>query len=151
MVEVSATGPGTVVAELYDTAAFDPGRRILNISVRKPIGSRLTAGFVIGGTGRKTVLVRAVGPGLAAFGVGDASADPQLVLTGKTITSGNDNWGGTSELVAAFRAAGAFELGAASRDAALVATLEPGDYTVEVTSVNSANGTCLIEIYDLDR
>jgi hypothetical protein len=151
MVEVSATGPGTVVAELYDTAAFDPGRRILNISVRKPIGSRLTAGFVIGGTGRKTVLVRAVGPGLAAFGVGDAIADPQLVLTGKTITSGNDNWGGTSELVAAFRAAGAFELGAASRDAALVATLEPGDYTVEVTSVNSANGTCLIEIYDLDR
>ena len=96
--------------------------------------------------------MRAVGPGLTVFGVGDAIGDPQLALTGNTIASrGNDNWGGTSELVAAFRAAGAFELDATSRDAALVATLEPGEYHVEVTSVNNADGTCLIEIYDLDR
>jgi hypothetical protein len=41
------------------------------MSVLKNIGGGLTAGFVIGGSGNKLVLIRAVGPSLAIFGLGD--------------------------------------------------------------------------------
>ena len=51
----------------------------------------------------------------------------------------------------AFTNAGAFPLASGSKDAALVITLEPGAYTVVVSSVNGTiTGNALVEIYDLD-
>jgi hypothetical protein len=60
----------------------------------------------------------------------------------------NDNWGGRSELVAAFAQAGAFDLAPNSRDAAWVASLSAGNYTVRVETGDST-GTVLVELYEL--
>src|SRR5581483_5639930 len=115
------------------------------VSVLKQIGQgdTLVAGFVIGGSTARTVLVRAIGPtlGAAPFNVAGAMTDPRLDLfDGQTVINSNDNWGGGSALSSAFTAVGAFALGTASKDAALLVTLQPGSYTVQVTGVAGANG-----------
>ena len=157
-VKISATGAGTgtVIAELYDStpsATFTAATpRLVNVSVLKHIGTGLTAGFVIGGATAKTVLIRAVGPtiGAAPFNVGGVLADPQLTLfSGPTSIATNDNWGGTTELTAAFSQVGAFTLPANSRDAALVATLQPGSYTVQVVGVGNTTGVAIVEVYEV--
>ena len=79
---------------------------------------------------------------MAKEGETDASAGPTRI-------GANDNWGGTAALGNAFARVGAFNLPAASRDAALLATLQPGAYTVQVTGVNNTTGTALVEVYEL--
>ncbi|WP_414664228.1 immunoglobulin domain-containing protein [Horticoccus sp. 23ND18S-11] len=157
-VRVAATGSGTgtVIAELYDstssTAMTASTPRLVNVSVLKALGTGLTAGFVIDGTGAKKVLIRAVGPtiGAAPFNVPGAVADPQLQLfSGQSVIGANDNWGGTAELTAAFTQVGAFALPAASRDAALLATLQPGSYTVQVNGVGGTTGVAIVEVYEV--
>jgi hypothetical protein len=160
-VQVAGVGgaTGTVIAELYDATrgvdftASTP--RLVNVSVLKQIdaGEILTVGFVIGGTTAKQVLVRAIGPTLAAapFNVGGAMADPKVSLfSGQTVINANDNWGGGALLSATGSAVGAFAIGnAASRDASLLATLAPGSYTVQVSGANSASGLTLVEVYEV--
>jgi hypothetical protein len=153
--KISGTGVGTVIAELYDatpTNAFTATTpRLINVSVLKNIGTGVTAGFVIGGSTARTVLVRAIGPTLAGFGVGGTVADPRLALfSGQTQIGANDNWGGGGALSAAFAQVGAFGLAADSRDAALLVSLQPGAYTVQVSSVDPAiSGVALVEVYEV--
>ena len=157
-VEISSAnrGTGKVLAEIYDatpTANFTTTTpRLLNVSVRKHLGSGITAGFVLGGASPTKILIRAVGPGLAAFGVPSTVVDPQLTLfNGQSVKlAENNDWLGTAELTAAFSSVGAFALpSAASKDAALVARLAPGNYTVEVTGVANTTGVALVEIYEV--
>jgi hypothetical protein len=114
----------------------------------------LTAGFVISGNAPKRLLVRAIGPGLAPFGVPNLLSDPQVgvvPLGGIDPVATNDDWPNTDTLRTAFTNAGAFALTPGSKDSALVVTLDPGAYTVIVSGVSlSASGTALVEIYDLD-
>lgn len=151
---ISGTGAGAVIAELYDATpsgqfvATTP--RLINVSVLKNIGTGVTAGFVIGGSSARTVLVRAIGPTLTGFGVAGALADPQFALfSGSTQLGANDNWGGTAALTAAFDSVGAFQLPLTSRDAALLATLQPGAYTVQVSGVGGTTGVALVEVYEV--
>ncbi len=156
-VKVTGVGgaTGTVIAEVYDATpsanftATTP--RLLNVSVRKHLGTGLTAGFVLGGTTPTRVLIRVVGPGLAAFGVGGTVVDPQLTLfAGSTKIGENNDWAGTAELAAAFTSVGAFALPAAtSKDAALLVSLNPGQYSVQATGVANTTGVALVEIYEL--
>jgi hypothetical protein len=126
----------------------------MNVSIIKNIGAGLAAGFVIGGSGSKTVLIRAVGPSPTAFGLPGAVllADPKIDLidaTSKVIAT-NDNWGGTAPLTTAFTQVGAFQLAnAASKDAALLATLQPGNYSVSVSGLGGTSGIALVEVYDV--
>lgn len=157
-------GAGSVIAEIYDSTplgtftALTP--RLVNASVRKQMqaGSLLTAGFVIGGTGTRTILVRVIGPTLAGFGVGGAMENPKLDLySGQTIIASNDDWGtpigptGSSafSISGASTSAGAFALPSGSRDAALLVTLPPGSYTAQVRSVDGASGSALVELYEV--
>jgi hypothetical protein len=144
---------GVVLAEIYDlsTVYSAASPRLINVSVNKDIaaGETLIAGFVIdGGAGRK-VLVRAVGPGLAAFGVPGTMADPKLVLySGSTKIGENDNWGGDAQIAAAATQVGAFALGAGSKDAVLLVTLPAGAYTAQVSGV-AGGGIALVEVYEV--
>jgi len=156
---------GTVIAELYDSTpngtftAATP--RLINVSVLKTIrsGDTLTAGFVIGGVGAKTVLIRAVGPtlGLPPFNVGGVMADPKLTLySGQQVIAANDNWGtqtsGTSAtgISASSDSVGAFRIAdVGSRDAVLLVTLNPGNYTAQVTSTDRSSGFVLTEVYEV--
>jgi hypothetical protein len=97
------------------------------------------------------MLIRAVGPGLAAFGVPGTLADPQIDLfLGSTRVASNDNWGGDVAIKAAALATGAFPLDAASADAALLVRLDPGAYTAQVSGVGGKTGVALVEAYDVD-
>ena len=154
---VSGTGAGTVIAEVYDAtpaAAFGPSTpRLINVSVRKHLGNGVTpviAGFVIGGTTPCTVLIRAIGPTLGSFGVVDAAANPQLgLLSGGVPLHSNNDWNGDAGLREAFAQVGAFPLPNDSKDAALIARLAPGNYTVNVNTATPPSGVALIEIYEV--
>ncbi len=152
---ISGTGAGVVLAELYDatpTGSFvTTTPRLVNVSVLKHLGTGVTAGFVIGGSTPRSVLIRAIGPTLGtAFGLSNVVADPRLALfSGSTQIGSNDNWGGTSALTAAFAQLAAFALPSDSRDAALLVELRPGNYTVQVSGVAATTGVALVEIYEV--
>ena len=156
-VKVSAvgTGIGKVIAEIYDatpTASFVTATpRLINVSVRKHLGSGLTMGFVLGGSTPTKVLVRGIGPTLGVFGVPGTVVDPQLALfNSSSVKIGeNNDWGGTAELTAAFGSVGAFVLPSTSKNAALLVTLPPGNYTAQVSGVNSTTGVALVEVYEV--
>lgn len=156
-VKVSGVGSctGMVIAEIYDatpTASFTGATpRLVNVSVLKQLGTGFTVGFVVGGNGTKNVLVRAIGPTLGtAFGVPGEVSDPKLALySGQSVIASNDNWGGGPSLAAAFSSVGAFALPAISLDAAIVVSLNPGNYTVQVSGVAGATGMILVEIYEV--
>ena len=142
---------------LWFTAWFSFGRaaeadpaRLTNIATRAQIGGSAgtpIAGFVIGGTGAKTMLVRAAGPALTAFGVAGALSDPNLsLLSASTTLASNDNW--LASDAATMSTAGAFAFSSGSKDAALVATVSPGAYTVPVAASGGASGVTLLEVYD---
>jgi hypothetical protein len=126
--------------------------RLINLSSRARVGPAANqdfiTGFVIGGTQPRRVLLRAIGPALEAFGISAPIPDPQLRLYdsagGVVIT--NDDWSG-AEIVAGAVQVGAFGLSAGSRDAALLATLAPGAYTLQVLTGHDT-GIALAEIYD---
>ena len=148
------TGEGIALVELYDTGSTLPAK-LTNVSARALVGSGarvLIAGFVIDGTTPKTVLVRGIGPALAAFGVAGALLDPQLVLNrGNAVVASNDDWWrgtGLQLLPPVFANVGAFALVNGSRDAALVVTLEPGAYTATVSGAEGSTGVALVEVYE---
>ena len=110
------------------------------------------AGFVIQGVTRMRLLIRAVGPTLGAFGVSTPLANPRLTLYRESAMVGaNDDWSDAdaSTIASAAAAVGAFNLPAGSRDAALVATLDSGSYSVQVTGVAGTTGVALVEIYEV--
>ncbi len=152
----SPTVGGIALAEVYDEDAPGASSRLVNVSTRGFVGTgdqALVPGFFVGGNAPKRVLIRAVGPGLAQFGVTGVVSDPQLTLVplgSDEPVAANDNWGGTAALQGAFTQAGAFALPAGSADAAIVLRLPPGGYTVVVAGVGTTIGTALVEVYDLD-
>ena len=151
---------GVALVELYDADPTNPSR-LVNLSARNFAGTgdgTLIAGFVISGNVPKRLLIRGVGPRLAAgFGVTGALADPKVELYlseggRSTLFAANDNWAevGAAPVRAAFVTAGAFDLpDAASRDAAMVVTVPAGAYTAQLSGVGNATGEALIEIYEL--
>jgi hypothetical protein len=156
----NAAASGIALAEVYDEDASDSTVRLVNVSTSGFVGTgdqALVPGFVVGGTAPKLLLIRAVGPGLAQFGVTGVLSDPQLsvVPLGLDMTiAANDNWKSSADaatLETAFAQAGAFALPNNSNDAAVIVRLPPGGYTVVVSGVGNTTGTALVEVYDLDR
>jgi hypothetical protein len=152
---VTATDNGTGIAllEVYDASTATTAA-VLNASTRAYVGtgdSVLIPGFVVGGTGTLRLLIRAVGPGLTAFGVAGALADPTITLyRDSTVLATNDNWstaGNAAEIVSTAEAVGAFALVGGSRDAVILTTLTPGPYTAIVSGVGNTAGTALVELY----
>lgn len=140
------------------TVTPQSGVRLINISTRSYVGSGadvMIAGFIIGGTENKTVLLRATGPSLAQFNLPGLLADPVLELyRQQTIIASNDNWGDDPVAKAilnhAFLLTNSFVWPDGSKDAALVATLSPGGYTAVVRGQNNTTGLALVEAYEVD-
>ncbi|MDP3070389.1 MAG: hypothetical protein Q8N18_08880 [Opitutaceae bacterium] len=145
-------GAGIALAEIYD-AGHGPATRLVNLSTRGTAGTgadALISGFVVAGDGAQRVLLRGVGPGLVRFGATGVVADPALTLfdaAGRTL-GGNDNWVSSIAVISqAALVSGAFALEPGSRDAAVLATLPGGAYTVQVNAATA--GTALLEIYEV--
>jgi len=151
-------GRGNVLAEVYDATPAaqitDSTPRLINVSARAKVGdgrSTLIAGFVVAGNTPATVLVRAVGPALAAFGVEDAAGDPKLeMFRGTTFLAENNDWNGDRQVAALAASVGAFPLPLnGSKDAVLLLTLPPGTYTAQTTDTDRRGGSALLEVYEI--
>ena len=129
----------------------DPSR-LANISTRANVGVNdqvLIGVFIVQGSQPKRIILRAIGPSLASQGVIGAMADPTLELhdsTGATIAT-NDNWQ-TSPQASEISSSGLAPTN--PLESAILATLQPGNYTAIVQGVNNSTGIALIEGYDLD-
>lgn len=144
-------GAGAILVEAYDAGA-NYGPQLSNLSARYHVGTGadvLIAGFAVGGTGQRRVLIRAIGPKLADFGVSGFLARPRLTVfqDGREIVTAA---GWATDLAATFSQVGAFGLTPGSADAALVLSLEGGkSYTAQVSGVDQTTGEALIEVYAL--
>jgi hypothetical protein len=143
---------------VFQTTADDPAR-LVNLSVLTSLASRddsFTVGYVASGasaTNPKSLVIRAAGPSLAAFGVPGTLDAPKLeIYAGPAKTGENDDWGGAEATTAAMAAVGAFGYaGPTSRDAAQVASVTSTDNSVKVTAgAASATGAgaVIAEVYD---
>ena len=118
----------------------------VNISTRLAIGTGdnvLIAGFIITGNAPKKVMIRALGPSLTVPG---AVQDTTLELHDADVTLGsNDNWRETqeNEIIATTIAP------SDDRESAIVAILNPGNYSAVVRGKNDATGIAVVEAYDL--
>ena len=138
--------------------AFRPGTSIIGGGGVQNLSTRFQArtgdnvgigGFIVTGTEPKHVLLRAIGPSLAQFGVPNALADPVLELHGPDafVTITNNNWRDRQE-------AGILATGIPPTndlESAIDATLDPGAYTALVAGNDNTSGVALVEVYDLDQ
>ncbi len=156
---------GIALVEVFDATpagtytAATP--RITNISARAYVGTDggiLIAGFVIGGSTARTVLIRASGPSLAQspINLSGVLPDPELQLYrsngdgSSTLLSTSAAWGGDPSIVSAAASVGAFTWqSASSADSAQIVTLPPGDYTAEVSGITNDTGIALVEVYEI--
>ncbi len=144
-------GSFTTSAGTYTVASFKDSlaNRMANISTRGLVGpgqGQLIGGFIITG-GPKMVLIRALGPSLAAAGVSPVASNPSLQLfAGGTLLAANDDW--QSNANAAQITASHFAPTDAN-EAALLVRLEPGAYTTVLTNGDGATAIALVEVYEM--
>jgi hypothetical protein len=139
---------GVALAEVYDfetTSAV----KLANIATRGFVNTGdnvMIGGFIIGGTEPANVLVRAIGPSLTQFGVQGALQSTTLELhdsNGSVIS--NEGWRSSQEA----------EITATTippsndNEAAILATLVPGNYTAVVRGKNDTTGIAVVEAYNL--
>jgi hypothetical protein len=158
--QVSGKGgsSGIALAEVYDATSSGGDAttmpRLINVSARTQVSTGsdvLIVGFVVSGTTVEKVLIRGIGPGLEKFGVTGVLANPQLTLfaSNGSVVATNAAWRGDSNLAAVFTQVGAFALDATSADSALVANLQPGAYTAQVSGQEGSTGVALAEVYEV--
>jgi hypothetical protein len=111
----------------------------------------MIGGFIVTGNVAKPVILRGIGPSLTSSGLaaGMLLADPVLELHGPSgLIDQNDNWKDSPQR-------SQFEGGpfqpADDREAVIVATLQPGAYTLVLSGKNQTTGIGLVEIYDTDQ
>ncbi len=124
---------------------------LANISTRVNVGTGdnvLIGGFIVKGVEPKKLLLRAIGPTLAQYGITGAMQNPVLELHNSTgaLIAFNDNWA---------QAANAQSIPATKRppnalESAILTSLAPGKYTAIVRGANNTTGVALVEGYDLD-
>jgi hypothetical protein len=143
--------PSNEVSYIVPGSGENPSH-LANISTRLNVGvddDVLIGGFIVGGPVPKRMILRAIGPSLTGAGVSGAMANPTLELhdsTGATIAT-NDNWQ-TSGQASEISASGLAPTN--PLESAIVATLQPGNYTAIVRGVNNTTGIALVEGYELD-
>ncbi|HEX8490692.1 MAG TPA: PKD domain-containing protein [Chthoniobacterales bacterium] len=145
---------GVALVETYDIG-LPANSRLGNLSSRGFIGTGddiLIGGFFAGPqTAAVTrVVLRAMGPSLAAFKVPDPMQDPTLEVRDRNgeLLAANDNW--ETDQKAAIQAAGLAP--GDSRESAIVMTnFEPGPYTAVVRGKDGNTGIGLVEIYDVQQ
>lgn len=172
---LTAADAGTYALGVTDPAALvlpsqslilgvGPTDRLANISTRGTLaagaGQSFTAGFVVSGgsTQSKKLILRAVGPSLASFGVSNPLRAPVLRIydaAGKPYANGYvypPVIGGPtyeSDLAESLVKAGAFAIPGGTLDAVVMMPFAPGAYTAQVTSGDNTAGTVLVEVYEV--
>jgi hypothetical protein len=144
---------GVALVEVYDLN--EPAGKLANLSTRAFVGTAgaiTIAGFILGNqNGLAPVIIRGIGPSLAAAGVSGALGNPQLELRdgNGALLLANKDWQDDPAQSAQVAAAG---LGPQNRqESAIAATLPPGQYTALLSGEDNSTGIGLVEIYDLSN
>jgi hypothetical protein len=130
----------------------------LNVSTRLQVLENenvLIGGFIVGGTSTKNVILRALGPSLAAYDVHGVLPDPVLELydSGGHLIASNDSWKLNAQTGASQQAAVEATTLAPGNDleAAIIATLDPQQgYTAVVRGSHGETGVSTVELFDLN-
>jgi hypothetical protein len=143
----NTTGIGIV--EIYELDQIS-NSKLANISTRGFVDTGdnvMIGGAIITGATTANVLVRAIGPSLAGFGVPNALQDPTLELHDGNggIIGYNDDW--RSDQEAGISATGIPPTD--NRESAILRTLSPGAYTAIVRGGGNSTGVALVEAYQL--
>jgi uncharacterized repeat protein (TIGR03803 family) len=152
VVHGAGSSTGVALVEVYDLDSA--AGKLANISTRGSVQAGddvMIGGFIIGDDAPARVLVRAIGPSLANANppVPNALADPQLELRDGdgNLMAMNDNW---QDTVQAQEIADTTIAPSDPKESAIVASLNPGNYTAIVRGVNNTTGVGLVEVYKLD-
>lgn len=143
------TGIGIVEVYALDALGAAAGQ-LANISTRGNVGAGdqvLIGGFIVRGDAPERIVVRAIGPDLAAAGVAAPLADPVLELHNQNgdLIGSNDDWRSRQEQeIIATGLAPKDE-----RDSAIAATVVPSAYTAIVRGKESATRVGLVEVYEI--
>lgn len=137
-----------------------PGSAV-NVSTRLPVlkdDNALIEGFIVQGPAGSTkkIIVRALGPSLATFGITDALANPTLEIfnASNTRVASNDNWQTTQVggIITGDQAAEIMNSQVAPSnqfESAIIADLSPGNFTAVVRGAGNTEGTGLVDAFDL--
>jgi hypothetical protein len=141
---------GNALVELYDGGPQFTGTHQLlsNISTRGLVGvddNAMIAGLIT--TGGSRILVRGIGPSLAAFNVPDPLQNPMIELRNSNgaLMTANDNWQDTQR-------AEIWNTGIAPTsdlESALISTVPSGSYTAILRGKENGTGNGLVEIYQM--
>jgi phospholipase/lecithinase/hemolysin len=153
-VHPTTAGHYQIAKAAYDAITLPPPTlsKALNIATRVFVdtGERVSiAGFIVTGDVSKKVLIRGIGPSLAANGVPTPLADPILTLVdqaGNTLMT-NDNWKDSPQ------AAEIMNTGippTKDLESAILTSLAPGHYTAVLAGKDNTSGNGVVEVYDLD-
>jgi hypothetical protein len=143
-----ANTTGTGVVDAYDMSASSPAR-LANVATRgliQPGDKLMIAGFIIQ-DGDVQAVVRAIGPSLSAFGINNALPDTTLQVRDKdgAIVIENDDW--ESHQKQELEATGLQP--SDPLEAAVVTTLQPGQYTAQVRGKPESTGIGVVQVYFL--
>jgi hypothetical protein len=145
------SGIGVGVVESYDLDQSVP-TKLANISTRGFVDLNenvMIGGLIVNGTGTSspTVVVRAIGPSLAAFGIAGALQDPTLELHdgNGAIIAQNDDWKTSQQ--AQIQASGLAP--SDDRESAILKALAPGSYTAIVRGAGNTVGVGVVEAYNI--
>jgi hypothetical protein len=130
--------------------AIPPAAQLLNISARAlvlPDADVTICGFIVFGDEAKRVILRGIGTSLQQQGFAGALEDPAMELYDSegNLIGGNDDWKQTQQAEIEQTGVAPKE----DREAAIIATLEPGAYTAVLHGKNDNYGVGLVELYDL--
>ena len=145
-----------MLIEVYD-ADTAPTSKLSNVSVRSisaPGADVLIMGLSLQGTGKRTLLIRGIGPTLASFGVGGTLVDPKLTIfdsNSRELLTNNDwsNADFVTEMVQAQNFVAAFALQTGSKDSSTLALLDAGGYTLQIAGNDNGTGEALAEVYEI--
>ena len=140
---------GTGIVDAYDMSPASPAR-LANIATRgliQPGDQLMIAGFIIQ-NGNVRAVVRAIGPSLSAFGINNALPDTTLQLRDQNgaLVRQNDDWQSDQKVeleTTGLQPGNVLE-------AAIVATIPPGQYTVQVRGKPETTGIGVVEVYFID-
>lgn len=145
---------GVAIVEVYDLDSSPTDARAINVSTRGKVKTGdevMIGGFVIDGTQNRQVVVRALGPTLANFGITNPLLDPSIELrrstpTGSELVRSNDNWkDDTGQITLASKGLAPPD----DREPAMVVILAPGSYTAIVRGTGGTTGVGIVEVYDV--
>ena len=141
---------GTGVVDAYDLS-LGSSARLVNFATRgliQPGDKLMIAGFIVQ-NGPVRAVIRAIGPSLTAFGIPNALPDTTLELRNQNgvIVRENDDWQSDPAQKQQLESVGlqpSHEL-----EAALVETIQPGQYTAHVRGKGQTSGIGVVQVYFL--